>query len=136
MNFVQNLLIDSLNGFSLRFIPLLIFQLLVAGCIGYLVQLMVNKKFKSKIIERAALLAPIVALLASIAKLSLPFSVIAGSVILILGIKTKLESNNHVLSWIFIVLIGFGCGVGSIVQTVVGVMVIGMILIFIPLKPE
>lgn len=134
METLKNLLIDSLNGFSPKFIPLMILQLLVAGGLAYLFQLLYNKKFKHVLVENAALWATVVALIVGIAKFSLPYSIFAAAFLIFVAIKSKLETNLHVLGFAMVLLIGIGCGVGSIVQTAIGTAMLILLLLFIPLK--
>lgn len=133
METIQNIFIDSLNGFSLSQIPLFLFQLLSAALGAYIFQFILNKKTGEKTITHGAIIAAVVALTASIVKYSLPLSVLGAAVILLL-LKGKEESRLATLGQVVVVAIGVGCGVGSIVQTVLGCIVVFGILIFVPLK--
>ena len=77
MDLIKEILIDSLNGFSAKLIPLFLFQLLVAGFLGHLLQKIANRKFGSEVIQYGGLIALSIALLSSFVKYSLPFSVLA-----------------------------------------------------------
>lgn len=135
METIKNILVDSLNGFSPKYIPLFLFQLLVAGLLGYLIQRIVNRKFDKNIIQYGTLIALGIALVVAISKNSLTFAVIAAASILLLAIanqKTKAES----LGLFLIAIIGVGCGVGSVIQTFIGVVLLAIVLLFLPLKDE
>ena len=81
MDIIKSLMIDSLNGFSPKFIPFFLLQLLASGFLAYLLQRVLNWKFKDQIISRAALYATGITLIVTIAKYSLPFSVLAAAAI-------------------------------------------------------
>jgi len=133
MDLFKQIFVDSLNGFSLRFLPLFIFQLLVAGLLGHLFQKIVNRKFGNEIVEYAGLMALSLAVLASIVKYSLPFAVL--SAVLVLFLVRKKEGNFLKLLALFIVgLIGVGCGIGSVFQVTVGFVFIVTVILFIPIK--
>ena len=75
-----------------------------------------------------------VALLSSLVKYSLPFSVL-GAAILLLFIE-KDECRRAPLGQLSILIIGLGCGVGSIVQTAIGLVVFTAVLLFIPFQKD
>lgn len=132
---LKNIFIDSLNGFAVKDIPLFLFQMLVAGLLGLIIQKMVNRKFDQKIISNGSLIALAVALIVAITKNSLPFAVLAAAVIILLGMR-KTASNSSVIGLFLIVAVGVGCGVGSVIQTVIGAALICAVLLFLPLKDE
>jgi len=133
MELLKEIVADSLNGFSLKFIPFFLFQLLVAGLLGHLLQKIVNRKFGSDMIQYAGLLAIAIALLTSLVKYSLPFAVIGAAVLFFLA-RYKEQSSAQLLGLFLIGLIGVGCGVGSVLQTGLGFCVLITVLIFTPLK--
>lgn len=135
METLKSILVDSLNGFSPKYIPLFIFQLLMAGFLGLLMQQLLNRKFKTKIISNGTLIAVGIALIAAISKNSLPFAVLAAAAMIILAIQKQREQHAAIALFI-ISLIGVGCGVGSVVQTLIGSAVIAVIILFLPLKDE
>lgn len=135
METISNILSDSLNGFSPRYIPLFLFQLLCAGFLGMIFQWMINKKFKERIVFHGTLMALGIALLVALTKNSLPFSVIAAALILVLGLKGE-RTTIQVIGLFIILLIGIGCGIGSIIQTFIGTALLACVLLFLPLKDE
>ena len=135
MEFLKSLLTDSLNGFSPKYIPLFLFQLLIAGLLGYVLQKLINRKFDEKIIKNGTLITLGIALIVAITKNSLPFAVLAAAAILLIGIKSQKEGNSAIALFL-LAAIGVGCGVGSVVQTVIGAVVLVLVLLFLPLKDE
>ena len=133
MELLKEIFVDSLNGFSTKFIPFFLFQLLVAGLLGHLLQKIVNRKFETEIVHYAGLLAMSIALLTSLVKYSLPYAVV-GSAILFFLMRSKENSFNQIVALFLVRLIGVGCGVGSIVQTGLGFSVLIAVLIFTPVK--
>ncbi|MBK6526590.1 MAG: hypothetical protein IPO32_16645 [Crocinitomicaceae bacterium] len=133
MDTLKQIFIDSLNGLSLDVIPLFLFQLLCAGLLGYLTEKILNKKFAIEVVTHGALIAVVAALLASLVKYSVPASVIAAAVLLIF-IKTKDESKLHIIGTFIVLALGIGCGLGSVIQTVIGFMVLIPVILFLPLK--
>ena len=136
MDFIKNLLIDSLNGMSVAMIPLFIFQILVAGFLAHVFQIVINKKIKTELIQSLALISTGICVLASIVKYSLPFAVIGLGVILLFSNHRKEESVPQKLALLMVGIIGVGCGVGSVVQTTIGVLFILSVLLFTPLKKD
>lgn len=135
MELIKNMLIDSLNGFSAKDIPLFLFQILVAGLLAHLFQIIINKKWKSGVICNSALIATTIAILASIVKYSLPFAILALAILL--WLKPKQDDNViSKITLLIIGLIGVGCGVGSVALTILGVIVLSLIILFTPLKSD
>ncbi len=133
MQTLQNILIDSLNGFSLSQIPLFIFQLLCAGIGAHLFQFVLNRKLENTM-NYAALTAVGVATIASIVKYSLPFSVLGAAIILLLLQKDAKQTKIQTLAQVIVVLIGVGCGIGSVIQTIIGCIIILAVIFFTPIK--
>jgi hypothetical protein len=133
METLKQIFIDSLNGLSLDLIPLFLFQLLCAGLLGYLTEKILNRKFGIEVITHGALIALVAALLSSLVKYSVPASVIAAAVLLIF-IKTKDESRLHVIATFVVLALGVGCGLGSVIQTALGFIVLMPVILFLPIK--
>lgn len=133
MNTLKQIFIDSLNGLSLDMIPLFLFQLLCAGLLGYLAEKILNRKFKTEVVTQAALIALVTALLASLVKYSVPASVLAAALLLIF-VKTKDESRLQMMGTFIVLALGVGCGLGSVVQTTIGFIVLMPVILFLPLK--
>ena len=130
---IKELIVDSLNGFSLSYLPFFLLQILGAALLAHVFQIIVNKKAKESLLSNSALIASATALLVSIAKASINFSIL-GAAVLLLFMKFKEEDKWSVIGRVLIVGIGFGCGVGSLVQTIIGAVVLGLIILFMPLK--
>lgn len=133
MDFFKDLFLDALNGFSPRFIPLFFLQLLASAFMGHVLHLAVRKKFNDHSGSGFALLATGLCLLTTLVKYSLPFTVLAAAVILLLlgNVKrTRLQLTFLVLTGTLAV----GCGIGSVVQSFLGFIVILLILLFIPVE--
>tara|TARA_B100000809_G_C14917936_1_gene452324 strand:+ start:61 stop:465 length:405 start_codon:yes stop_codon:yes gene_type:complete len=133
MDTIKNILIDSLNGFSAKDIPLFIFQILVASTLAHLTQIVINKKWKEGVICNSALIAVTIAILTSVVKYSLPFAIMGLAVVLLFK-KNKEEPFISKLALLIVGVIGVGCGIGSVIQTIVGVVFILLIVLFTPLK--
>jgi hypothetical protein len=133
METLKQIFIDSLNGLSLDLIPLFLFQLLCAGLLGYLTEKILNRKFGIEVITHGALIALVAALLSSLVKYSVPASVIAAAVLLIF-IKTRDESRLHVIGTFVVLALGVGCGLGSVIQTALGFIVLMPVILFLPIK--
>ncbi len=133
MEIIKNLFIDGLNGFPVDFIPLFLFQLLCAGLLGLLIQILVNKKMNDKVIENGHLISLSIALMTAIVKYSLPFAVM-GAAVLLLFLKGKEFGKVQLIATVLLAIAGVGCGVGSVVQTVLGFIVVGLVVLFTPLK--
>lgn len=133
MDLIKNLVIDGLNGFPIDFVPLFMVQILCAGMIGWLIQFIVNRKMTKELIKYGPLISISVAVMVSIVKYSLPFSVIGAAVIL-LFLKGKEFNRFELISLIMLVVAGVGCGVGSVIQTIIGFAVIFLVVLFTPLK--
>ena len=135
MGTIKNILIDSLNGFSAKDIPLFLFQILVAALLAHLFQIVINKKWKTGVICNSALVATTLAVISAIVKYSLPFAVLALAIILWLKPKTD-DSSISKIALTIVGLIGIGCGIGSVVLTILGSVVIILIVLFTPLKSD
>ncbi len=135
MGTIKNILIDSLNGFSAKDIPLFIFQILVAGLLAHLFQIIINKKWKTGVICNSALIATTLAILSAIVKYSLPFAVLALAVIVWLKPKST-DSTISKIALVIVGLIGVGCGVGSVALTILGTIILFLIILFTPLKSD
>lgn len=135
MELIKNIFIDSLNGFSAKYIPLFLFQLLSAGVLAHLLQWILNKKTGTKELSKLALIAVAIALITSIVKYQLPFAIM-GAACFFLLIKEKDRSRIQSIGLFLTAVIGVGCGVGSVVQTVIGALLIGLIILFLPFKNE
>jgi branched-subunit amino acid transport protein len=133
MNFVKDLLVDAMNGFSPRFIPFFIMQILSAALLAHLFQRMYNRKLKATILERSALIATVVTILVALAKNSLIIAVLAAAAILLFT-KLKDTGKSEILGLIVVNVIAIGCGSGSIVQTAIGCLVLFCVILFTPLK--
>ncbi len=133
METLKQIFIDSLNGLSLDLIPLFLFQLLCAGLLGYLTEKILNRKFGIEVVTHGALIALVAALLSSLVKYSVPASVIAAAVLLIF-IKTRDESRLHVIGTFVVLALGVGCGLGSVIQTALGFIVLMPVILFLPIK--
>ena len=133
METIKNILIDSLNGFSVSQIPLFIFQLLAAGIMGYLIQLILKRKLKEEVVQYGALIAMGSAFLGAIAKYSLPFSVMAAAVLLMLANK-KDQSKHETIGLFLVASIGITCGVGSVIYSFIGFILISCVILFMPIK--
>ncbi len=135
MGVIKNILIDSLNGFSTKDIPLFLFQILMAALLAHLFQIIINKKLKINVIQHSALIASALAVLAAIVKYSLPFSVLALAIIIWLR-PNQQESLISKIALLIVGLIGVGCGVGSVALTGLGAIVLFCIILFMPLKSD
>ncbi len=133
MNFLKDLFVDSLNGFSPRFIPFFLLQLLSAGLLAHLLQKMLNTKFKGLKFGYFALIAVAVALLVALSKNSLMLAVIAAA-ILIAFVRLREKSSIELIGYFVVGLIGLGCGCGSIIQTLIGSLILFCVILFTPLK--
>jgi len=134
MELIKSILIDSLNGFSAKDIPLFIFQILIAGFLAHLIQILINKKWNTGVICNSALIAVSITILTSIVKYSLPFSVLGLGVLLLFKSNKTDESVISRIALLIMGVIGLGCGVGSVVQTIIGVVFIALVILFTPLK--
>jgi len=133
MNFVKDLLVDAMNGFSPRFIPFFILQILSAALMAHLFQKLYNRKLKSEVLDWSALIATTVTILVALAKNSIVIAVLGAAVILLFT-KMKDAGKSEILGLIIINLIAIGCGSGSIIQTVIGCLVLFCVILFTPLK--
>ena len=133
MNLIKNLFIDSANGMSMSQLPLFIFQILCAALCAHLVQVVLNKKWKEGVICNASLIATVLTVLTSIVKYSVPFALMGLAVVLLFR-SNKEESMISKIALLIVAMIGVGCGVGSVFQTIIGVLFILLIILFTPLK--
>jgi len=133
MNVIQDIFVDSLNGFPVSQLPLFIFQLVVAGLLGFIIQFVLNKKSGEEPLKRGTFIAVSVAILSAIAKYSLPFAVLAAACILLLANNQKATGLQRFGLFLF-VAVGIGCGVGSVVLTGVGAIALVVMIAFTPLK--
>ncbi|MBK9192246.1 MAG: hypothetical protein IPM77_12465 [Crocinitomicaceae bacterium] len=133
METVKQILIDSLNGMSVDLIPLFLFQLLCAALLSHLLQKIFNSKFSDDTLHYSVLTGTGVALLTSIAKYSVSFSVIAAAAILLFT-RNKDASKTQTTGLFLVTAVGIGCGTGSVIQTIIGFVLIGAILFFLPVK--
>lgn len=133
MDLLKEIFIDSLNGFPVKYIPLFIFQLLTAGLIGFVVQFLFKKKWGNYNLEQGILIAVGIATITSIVKYSLPFAIM-GAVVVLLLTKNKKYEEIDVLGLVLLGIAGVGCGVGSVIQTIIAFTVIFLIIVFTPVK--
>jgi len=132
MEFLKKLLIESLNGFSYRDIPLFFFQLLTTGLIAFVFYFIWKRKTGLKI-DFAVLISMSVAVIVSLAKYSLPFSMLAAAILFIFLGSNQLKRLEKI-ALLILAAIGFGCGIGSVIQTALGITMVILILIFTPLE--
>ena len=133
MNALQNFFVDNLNGFALDQIPLFLFQLLAAGLSAFVFQFLLNKKMGEVVVEYAVLTAVSVALLAAVVKLNEPTAIL-GAAVLVLFLRNAVESKIEAIGLVVVVLLGIGCGVGSVVLTGLGALILYALVFFTPLK--
>jgi hypothetical protein len=133
METIKQILIDSLNGMSVDLIPLFLFQLLCAALLSHLLQKIFNHKFSDDPIQYSALTGTMIALLTSIVKYSVSFSIMAAAAILLFT-RNKDNSKLQTTGFFLVVSVGIGCGTGSVVQTIIGFVLLGAILFFLPVK--
>ena len=133
MNALQNFFVDNLNGFALYQIPLFLFQLLSAGLSAFVFQFLLNKKMGEVVVEYAVLTAVSVALLAAVVKLNEPTAIL-GAAVLVLFLRNAVESKIEAIGLVVVVLLGIGCGVGSVVLTGLGALILYAVVFFTPLK--
>lgn len=135
MGSIKQIIIDSFNGFSPADIPLFIFQLLMAGLLGFAVQFIFNKKLEtSERLQNSITIAIMVALTVALSKVYLPFAIVAAVIILLLGKALKKESLLANMGIIVLLIAAAGCGFGSIVQTVIGIGVLLFLTILAPVN--
>jgi len=133
MGSIKQIIIDSFNGFSPADIPLFLFQLFVAGLLGFGVQWVFNRKLNNEQkLSHGILAAIMVCVLVAIAKVYLPFSIIAAAIILLLGNSMKKETLTANLGLATLLIAGAGCGFGSVVQTVLGVALVLTLVMIVP----
>lgn len=132
METLKQILIDSFNGLSADQIPLFLFQLLVAGLLGHLLQKILNRKFEDGL-QHGALIAVSIALLTSVVKYSVSFSIVAAGLFFLFG-RSKEQSFTSSLGVFMIALLGVGCGVGSVIQTILGFLLLVAVIFFVPIK--
>lgn len=133
MNTLQNFFVDNLNGFSLVQIPLFLFQLLAAGLSAFLFQFILNKKMGEVVVEYAVLTAVSVALLAAVVKLNEPTAIL-GAAVLVLFLRNAVKSKMEAIGLVVVVILGIGCGVGSVILTGLGALILYAVVFFTPLK--
>jgi hypothetical protein len=133
MSTIQDFFTDLLNGFAVDQIPLFLFQLFCAAIAAHILQLIVNKKLGEKLLEYSALIAVSAALMASLVKMTEPLAILGAAVLLLL-LRGKEKGKLETIGTVMVVLIGVGCGVGSVVQTGIGCVVLFGIIFFTPLK--
>lgn len=136
MELLKSLLLDSLNGFSLKFLPLMILQLFVAALLGLIIEKIVNKKFGENILSNSALLAIVTCFIADIAKVSVAFSVLMGALLIGVIISMKVSSVMKSIGLFIVLAVALACGIGSVVQAILGTVFILMVIFFTPLKEE
>ncbi len=133
MSTIQDFFTDLLNGFPTDQIPLFLFQLLCAGLAARILQIIVNKKLGESLLEYSALIGVSAALIASLVKMTEPLAILGAAVLLLL-LRGKEKGKLETIGQVMVVLIGVGCGVGSVVQTGIGCVVLFGIVLFTPLK--
>ncbi|MDA7804369.1 hypothetical protein N8987_07355 [Crocinitomix sp.] len=133
MEIIKDFIVDNLNGFSSGNIPLYLFQLVIAALAGLVIQLAFNKKFKTDVISHGALIGAVVAFITSIAKNELVYAVLAATVLLLFS-KIIEKSSTSVLGNLLIISVALGCGVGSVIQSIIGFVFILLVLLFTPVK--
>ncbi|MEO9531326.1 MAG: hypothetical protein ABJG68_11620 [Crocinitomicaceae bacterium] len=134
MELLKNIFIDSLNGFALSDVPLFLFQIICATVLAYILQILLNKKFNESISKHGPLIAALVCILSAIVKYSLPFTALGAAALILLIPKD--DNRKSQLSQFAMVIIGVGCGVGSVIQSVIGVILFALLLIITPLQKD
>lgn len=128
METIKNILIDGFNGMSLSAIPFFLFQILAAAFMGWILQIILQKKgFKDA--KNGIHIAYLTALVSALVKFMLPFSVLGAAVILLL-----FRNQKHGLATAIYVAIGVLCGIGSVFPTFFALILFIILLIFIPLE--
>ena len=85
------------------------------------------------VVEYAVLTAVSVALLAAVVKLNEPTAIL-GAAVLVLFLRNAVESKIEAIGLVVVVLLGIGCGVGSVVLTGLGALILYAVVFFTPLK--
>lgn len=134
MEFLKSLMLDSLNGFSPKFIPLMLLQLFVAAFLALIIQKVVNKKLKTAVLSNAALIAVVTCFMADIAKVSVAFSVLMAALLVGFIIALKVNSLHKLISLFMVLAIAISCGIGSLVQATIGSVIILSVFYFTPLE--
>ncbi|MBK8925530.1 MAG: hypothetical protein IPM74_06375 [Crocinitomicaceae bacterium] len=135
MNSIKQIFVDSLNGLSLDLIPLFLFQLFSAALMAYALDFLLKKKSGEHPVEYAVLLTVGITLLTSLAKYSVALSVIGAALILLFA-RNKERNPLQTIALLLFALVGFGCGSASVIQTMIGFVVICLIIVFIPIKTK
>jgi hypothetical protein len=136
MELLESLLLDSLNGFSPKFIPLMILQLLVAGFLALIIEKVVNRKLKEDLLSKSALIAVVVCFMADVSKVSVAFSVLMAALLIAFVISLKIHSSSKLIGLFMVIAIALACGIGSLVQAVLTTVIILSVFYFTPLKEE
>jgi hypothetical protein len=130
---IKEILVSSLNGFSSKDIPLFLFQLIVAALFGHIIQLLINRKFKSEIIVNGAILATLVTIISALVKYSVAFSILGAAAILFL-LANKHDNLKSTIGTLSIVVLGIGCGIGSVIPTLIGFAFLFLVILFTPIR--
>lgn len=133
MDTIKNFIVDLLNGFSFSQIPFFIFQLLAAGFLAYLLQKVIAKKKLQTESYNSSLISISIALLVVLVKIYQPFAILGAAIILLMHKRT--DNHKETLFGLFIpAIIGVGCGVGSVIFTAIGTLVLITITLIIPFE--
>lgn len=132
---MKQILIDSLNGFSFKDLPLFLFHLASAVVLGLILGWIY--KFKTNAEKKEILFFPIlalgIALLAALIKISVAFAIAGLVAVLFLKPLTEKKSSEQQIYYFLLAVLAVGCGVGSVVLSVLGG---GLIFLFLLLVPK
>src|SRR5690606_9273823 len=102
---------DSLNGFVLADIPFMVFRIFVAGAIGYVLALILNKKEKG---DSMSLIFPalsmFMALLSICVMYSVPLAILCLPLLLLLKPDVSGKSQYYRMILVFALEAGIACG--------------------------
>lgn len=124
---LQDIFINSLNGFSSREIPFFIFQLILTGLLVHVFQFIWKRKSNEPISNSLTIIGIVFAFIAAVAKYSVPFAIL--SLAIILWAKNgKNDLNRSSFLKLMIGLIGIGIGTANVVLTLVLFLLVCLLL--------
>ncbi|MFD1550871.1 hypothetical protein DNU06_05285 [Putridiphycobacter roseus] len=113
---LQDIFINSLNGFSSKEIPFFIFQLILTGLLVHVFQFLWKINTKEPVSTKYTIVGVVFAFIAVVAKYSVPFAILALAIIL-WAKNGKNDLNRSSFFKLIIGLIGIGIGSANVILT-------------------
>lgn len=131
---MKQIFIDSLNGFSFKYLPLFLFHIMSAVAMALILGLIYRWKTdgEKKEVYTMTLIGLGIALLAALIKISVAFAIAGLIAVLFLRPFTQNKTSEQQVYYFLLAVLSVGCGLGSVVLTGLVAPIIFLFLLLVP----